>query len=343
VTLRRKTALALLFGAAIASLVPASAPAAGKPFGSRVLMVGSKGKDVRALQRSLTTLGQSPPVDGYFGTTTKASVKKLERQEAWKVDGKVTKKDARRIKTLVSKRSAKLPSMFFLGGLTQPTATVTVSRPGSVSLNVVDTSSGLGVVSVPLTFTDAGSQTVPWTGVTAVTGLWAPDATYRFTISDEGNTGAFVSGQTKPFGLRRHYFPVPGNHSYGGAGSRFGASRSGHTHQGQDLSARCGEKLYATEAGTVTTKAYQASGAGYYLVIKGTYTGTSHVYMHMQKPSWAEEGTTLYPGQQIGKVGTTGSSTGCHLHFERWSAPGWYEGGAPYDPYDELQAWDAYS
>ena len=342
-TLRRKTALGLLVAAVLASLVPASAPAAAKPFGSRVLMMGSKGKDVRALQQSLTTLGQSPPIDGYYGATTKKSVKKLEATEQWKVDGKVDRKDARRIKTLVTKRSAKVPSVFFLGGPTAPTATVTASRPGTVSLNVIDTTSGLGIASIPVAFTAAGSQSVPWTGTTAVPGLWAPDSTYRFTVDTSADSGVALSGQTKAFALRRHYFPVPGTHSYGGAGSRFGAGRAGHIHQGQDMAAPCGEKLYATEAATVTTKAYQASGAGYYLVIQGTYSGTSHVYMHMQQPSWAEEGTTLYPGQQIGKVGTTGSSTGCHLHFERWSAPGWYEGGSPYDPLPELQAWDAYS
>ena len=331
-TLRRKTGLALLLAAAVISLVPASAPAAKKTFGSRVLAVGAKGKDVRVLQRSLTTLGQAAPIDGVYGPTTKAAVKKLERREQWKVDGRVDRKDARRINVLVSKRSAKVPSVFFLGGLTQPTATVTVNRPGGIHLNVVDATSGLGVLSIPLAFGAPGSQTISWTGSTAATGVWAPDSSYRFTISGEGDTGAFLSGQTKPFALRRHFFPVPGTHSYGGAGSRFGAGRSGHTHQGQDLAARCGEKLYATEAGTVTTKAYQASGAGYYIVIQGAYTGTSHVYMHMQKPSWAEEGTTLYPGQQIGKVGTTGSSTGCHLHFERWSCPGLVRGRRPVRP-----------
>jgi murein DD-endopeptidase MepM/ murein hydrolase activator NlpD len=138
-------------------------------------------------------------------------------------------------------------------------------------------------------------------------------------------------------------FPVPGPHTYGGAGSRFGAPRAGHTHQGQDVAASCGEPLYVSETGTVRTNAYQASGAGYYVVIHGVITGTDFVYMHLQTASSAPAGTAVYAGQPIGKVGNTGASEGCHLHFERWSAPGWYVGGAPYDPLPELQYWDSYS
>ncbi|CAN5527067.1 hypothetical protein BH20ACT15_BH20ACT15_03120 [soil metagenome] len=331
---------ALLLAGALVSLVPAGASAA--PFGSRTLKVGSKGKDVRVLQRSLTTLGRKTSVNGFYGKPTKRSVKKLERKKRWKVDGKVNRKDAKRIKKLVAKRG-KTSSLFFLGGITQPSVTITANRAGSATVNVIDENNGLGVVSLPVTFTSAGSQTVSWNGATAVTGLWAPDSEYRFKLSGGSNINASMTGQTKPFSLRRHFFPVPGPHSFGGAGSRFGAGRSGHTHQGQDVSAKCGEKLYAAEAGTVTTKAYQGSGAGYYIVITGAYTGTSHVYFHMLKPSWASEGTKVYPGQQVGKVGNTGRSFGCHLHFERWSAPGWYQGGSPYDPLAELQAWDAYS
>ena len=119
-TLRRKTGLALLLAAALISLLPASAPAAKKAFGSRVLAMGAKGKDVRVLQRSLTTLGRATPVDGYYGTTTKAAVKKLERKELWKVDGRVDRKDARRINLLVSKRSTKLSSLSSSGGPPSP-------------------------------------------------------------------------------------------------------------------------------------------------------------------------------------------------------------------------------
>jgi murein DD-endopeptidase MepM/ murein hydrolase activator NlpD len=109
------------------------------------------------------------------------------------------------------------------------------------------------------------------------------------------------------------------------------------------MAAACGERLYVAEGGTLRVNAYQGSGAGYYIVIHGAISGSDYVYMHMQAPSWAAPNTTVYTGQQIGRVGNTGGSSGCHLHFERWSPPGWYVGGAAYDPLPELLYWDSYS
>ncbi|MFM8889412.1 MAG: M23 family metallopeptidase, partial [Solirubrobacterales bacterium] len=89
---------------------------------------------------------------------------------------------------------------------------------------------------------------------------------------------------------------------------------------------------------------YQASGAGNYLVINLAGTGgQSHVYMHLSEPSPLKKGSFVRTGQRIGTVGTTGRSTACHLHFEHWSAPGWYQGGTFLDPTSQLKAWDRYS
>ena len=77
----------------------------------------------------------------------------------------------------------------------------------------------------------------------------------------------------------------------------------------------------AARGGKVKTKAYQ-SRAGNYLVIDGDGTGNDYAYMHMAAPSPFEEGDRVYTGQQIGQVGETGRASGCHLHFEAWSAPG---------------------
>lgn len=137
-------------------------------------------------------------------------------------------------------------------------------------------------------------------------------------------------------------FPVGDPHNFGGPEGRFAAPRSGHTHEGQDVFAPCGTHLFAAQAGAVKVSAYQASGAGYYLVIGGT-DGTDTVYMHMRKRSWAPVGTPLYAGEQIGRVGESGNASGCHLHFEHWTTPGWYAGGHPYDPLAELLSWDGYS
>jgi murein DD-endopeptidase MepM/ murein hydrolase activator NlpD len=48
-------------------------------------------------------------------------------------------------------------------------------------------------------------------------------------------------------------------------------------------------------------------------------------------------------GRRIASVGRTGRADGCHLHFELWTAPGWYRGGRAYDPLGKLRQWDGWS
>jgi murein DD-endopeptidase MepM/ murein hydrolase activator NlpD len=144
------------------------------------------------------------------------------------------------------------------------------------------------------------------------------------------------------FAMYGYAFPILGAHDYGGSGSVFGAGRSGHTHQGHDVMARCGVPLVAARGGRVQYSGYQ-SAAGNYVVIDGRGTGYDMAYMHLLSPSALKEGMTVRTGQPIGLVGSTGSSSACHLHFEMWAAPGWYEGGSPVNPLSHLKAWDRYS
>jgi murein DD-endopeptidase MepM/ murein hydrolase activator NlpD len=137
---------------------------------------------------------------------------------------------------------------------------------------------------------------------------------------------------------RRHVFPVRGPHSYGSWASRFGAPRSGHRHKGQDVPAARGTKLVAVHSGTVAYRQFQAGGAGHYLVIHGS-DGSDSVYMHMPRKAVVRPGESVRAGEKIGKVGSTGASTGPHLHFELWT-PHWYAGGRAYDPLRKLKRWD---
>jgi murein DD-endopeptidase MepM/ murein hydrolase activator NlpD len=307
-------------------------------FGTRPLAPGTKGKDVRYLQRALTTLGVATSIDGVFGKGTFKSVETFEGQHGWPVNGLVSKKDAKRIQKLLTKSRAS--GSYFVVGLTSPTLTVHARHAGSAKVKVMD-ASGNVLETIPVSPSAGGSQDVPWNGI--VSGSIVPDGTYQLKLADPNSIGATASGQTQPFAMHLHAFPLPGPHNFGGPDARFGAPRSGHIHQGQDILAACGQRELVDESGQVRVNAYQASGAGYYVVLHGGLTGTDSVYMHLQAPSWAPAGTNVYAGQQIGRVGATGDATGCHLHFERWSAPGWFVGGAAYDPLPELQYWDSYS
>jgi murein DD-endopeptidase MepM/ murein hydrolase activator NlpD len=137
-------------------------------------------------------------------------------------------------------------------------------------------------------------------------------------------------------------FPVRGPHDYGEGGAAFGAGRAGHMHEGQDVMADCGTPLVAARGGIVVMRARQAL-AGNYLVIQDPITGMSNMYAHLRAPATVRRGQRVETGQPIGVVGQTGDASACHLHFELWTAPGWYQGGAPIDPLPTLQAWDRLS
>jgi len=83
-------------------------------------------------------------------------------------------------------------------------------------------------------------------------------------------------------------------------------------HQGIDLGAPEGTPIYASRTGVVTTATFGKS-AGYYVSINHG-DGFSSIYMHMTRYV-VRSGQAVSAGQVIGYVGSTGVSTGPHLHF----------------------------
>jgi len=174
------------------------------------------------------------------------------------------------------------------------------------------------------------THSVAWDGLTG--NRVARSGDYRFQISPlSGGAGAGAG-----FSYYDHIFPLRGNHQYGDG---LGAGRG---HQGQDVFAKCGTKIVAARGGTVQVNAYQ-SAAGNYIVIDGRKTGNDYVYMHMEGRGQPKEGARVKTGDVIGYESDTGRATGCHLHFELWSAPGWYEGGHVLNPTGPLKKWDKWS
>ena len=95
-------------------------------------------------------------------------------------------------------------------------------------------------------------------------------------------------------------------------------------HEGVDMSAPINTPIYASRSGKVTVASYQDGGAGYYVNINHG-DGYSSIYMHMTRYI-VSRGQYVEQGQVIGYVGSTGLSTGPHLHF------GIAKGGAYVNP-----------
>lgn len=90
-------------------------------------------------------------------------------------------------------------------------------------------------------------------------------------------------------------------------------------HYGIDISASSGASILAADSGTVTTATYSSSYGNYVMINHGD--GRYTVYAHMSSMA-VSVGNTVTQGETIGYVGSTGWSTGPHLHFEVISSGG---------------------
>ena len=101
---------------------------------------------------------------------------------------------------------------------------------------------------------------------------------------------------TSGFGLRVH--PIFGTERY---------------HNGIDISGNSGSSILAADSGTVAIATYSSSYGNYVMIYHSN--GTSTLYAHMSSMA-VSAGDSVTQGQTIGYVGSTGWSTGPHLHFE---------------------------
>lgn len=137
--------------------------------------------------------------------------------------------------------------------------------------------------------------------------------------SDGGSTGGSVR-PPKTYSGGGFAWPAPGA----------GISQYYHYgHYGIDINGSTGDRIVATASGTVTFAGWKSNGGGYQVwVAHGS--GLYSTYNHMSSVS-VGRGQHVSRGQSLGRMGSTGNSSGSHLHFEVWRGPIW-NGGQRVNP-----------
>ncbi len=184
----------------------------------------------------------------------------------------------------------------------------------------------------------SGDGTVSWNGFDGKEP--ARSGIYLLRLNDAARPSAKAkAGSDTQFELAEGFFPIRGRHKLASSEmQRFGGGRD---HQGTDHFAACGTPLAAWTSGVVQFNGSHGA-AGNYIVVRRA-NGESYAYMHMQQRSTVKVGAKVFAGQRLGRVSDSGSASGCHLHIELWTAPGWYKGGEPYDSLPLMKRLDKHS
>lgn len=171
---------------------------------------------------------------------------------------------------------------------------------GAAATSAIDEPvSNAGAVSARSDVLLSYSRTMVLTGTTEQTGkLNAASAQLR--RPGPGTLMAPLDALTpsSPYGLRTN--PITGS--------------AGEFHWGLDFSAPCGTRVHAADAGVVRAVGWHQWGGGNRVELDHG-NGLVTTYNHLEGAG-VVKGQSLQAGDLIAKVGTTGASTGCHLHFE---------------------------
>ncbi|MGB5934272.1 MAG: M23 family metallopeptidase [Ornithinimicrobium sp.] len=87
-------------------------------------------------------------------------------------------------------------------------------------------------------------------------------------------------------------------------------------HAGMDYAGACGSPILAAADGTIIGTPFTSGGGNKIIIDHGVHRGVNLTTTSAHMSSYAVRSGSVSRGQVIGYVGTTGLSTGCHLHFE---------------------------
>ncbi|WP_158251165.1 M23 family metallopeptidase [Cryobacterium sp. Y11] len=188
--------------------------------------------------------------------------------------------------------STSLPALAVNPETAQASVTTTAQTD---KLQTVSTSSAAAVHidRDGFTVTDAPEPTSYTTS--ASNGAWS--SLVPSQLSDQGWALPVLGRITSPFGPRPNK-PVDGVGDY---------------HNGTDIAAPCGRPVFAATGGKVVDAGYQGSYGKWVLIDHGN--GVETGYAHNSK-LLVDAGQLVVAGEIIAVVGTTGASSGCHVHFE---------------------------
>jgi murein DD-endopeptidase MepM/ murein hydrolase activator NlpD len=134
------------------------------------------------------------------------------------------------------------------------------------------------------------------------------DALSKWTTGKKGNKASYESMVNNAITKSG---PIP---ITSGFGYRHGATHTG-MHEGIDIAGKTGDAVVSTNDGTVSMVSSEKNYGNFVEVDHGN--GTKTRYAHLSKTN-VEVGDVLTKGQKLGEVGSTGRSSGPHLHYEVW-------------------------
>ncbi|WP_327326513.1 M23 family metallopeptidase [Streptomyces sp. NBC_01210] len=232
---------------------------------------------------------------------------------------------------------------------------MTRKRANIAGVAALATTGVIGTLASPALAAETGATTVEDTGLTQIVAAdslaeqiadqaaaqkhEAAEAKAKAEAKRKAEARAKEARQAKERAAREaerkrlNSFVAPISHSYVSTGYKTGGSIwSSGSHTGIDFHAASGTTVHAVGSGTVVEAGW-GGAYGNNVVIKmndGSYTQ----YGHLSSIS-VSVGQSVTPGQRIGHSGSTGNTTGPHLHFEARTSP---EYGSDMDPVAYLRA-----